>query len=148
MKILFLIAALLTFNVAFCQDLTETEVPSNVLKTFRSEQPNATDIEWEMEKEHYEVEFEIDKADHEMLIDKNGKVLMHKGELSAESLPSKVRSTIDADYADREIDDVKIITKDGQTFYEIELDGKVFDEEILISKEGKVEKTNRAWYNF
>lgn len=148
MKIILSIAALLIANVTFCQNLAESEVPANVVAVVNSEYPNATDVEWEMEKGHYEVEFEIDRADHEMLIDKNGKVLFHKGELTKSDLPDKVMNTVNADYSDREVEDVDIITKDGKTYYQVEFDGRVFDDEILVTEDGKVEKEKKAWYNF
>src|SRR5690606_35944174 len=133
------IAAMLITNIAICQNLAESEVPANVKKVVTSQYPNATDVEWEMERAHYEVEFEIDRADHEMLIDKNGKVLFHKGELTKNDLPEKVMNTINANYSDRKVEDVDIITKDGKTYYQVEFDGRVFDDEILITEDGKVE---------
>lgn len=148
MKIILFFAALFIANVAISQDLQETEVPANVKKVVTSQYPNAADIEWEMEKGHYEVEFDIDRADHEMLIDKNGKVLMHKGELAKDDLPEAVMNTVSADYSDREVEDVDVITKDGKTYYQVEFDGRVFDDEILVTEDGKVEKEQKAWYNF
>ena len=148
MKIALSLFALLAVNVAVAQDLQESEVPANVLQVVKSEYPNATDVEWEMEKGHYEVEFEINRADHKMLIDKSGKVLYHKGELTENDLPEAVMKTIQSKYADRKIDDVDIITRDGKTYFEIELDGKIMDDEILISADGKIEKENKSWYNF
>lgn len=130
------------------QSIPQSKVPANVLKTFQTQHPNATDVEWEKDEEYYEVEFETATGEHEMLIEKTGLVIMHKGEISPDLLPAKVKDFLNKNYANREIDEVEIMTKDGKTYYEVELDGKVFDDELLISESGELIKSKDSWYDF
>ncbi len=127
-------------TAAIAQDVAKNDVPSAVLNTFNTNFSNAVDIEWEMEGDLYKGEFEIGKAEHEVWIDKSGNINRHKSDISKEELPERVREKIKSDYKDYSIDDVEKIEIDGTVYYEIELDGKSRDLDIILSPDGTVQQ--------
>jgi hypothetical protein len=68
-----LITALLAFGFFACDDNVDpVEVPDNVRTAFESAYPGATDVEWEMDDDHYEVEFMLDGQRMDTDFDMNG----------------------------------------------------------------------------
>lgn len=64
-KNILLSALLIGASYGYSQDVPQTEVPSLVLNAFAQQFNNPNDVEWEMQREHYQVDFEIDRMDHE-----------------------------------------------------------------------------------
>lgn len=138
-KLIFAICLAGASTVAVAQDIRQSEVPSVVLNAFQSKFSNAADVEWEMKGDLYKVEFEIGKFDHDLWIDKNGKVVKHKEELSKSDLPPAINDKIKAEYKDYRVDDVYKIESDGKVTYEVELDGNRGDREITFAPDGTVQ---------
>lgn len=138
-KLIFAICLAGASTVAVAQDIRQSEVPSVVLNAFQSKFSNAADVEWEMKGDLYKVEFEIGKFDHYLWIDKNGKVVKHKEELSKSDLPPAINDKIKAEYKDYRVDDVYKIESDGKVTYEVELDGNRGDREITFAPDGTVQ---------
>lgn len=138
-KLIFAICLAGASTVAVAQDIRQSEVPSVVLNAFQSKFSNAADVEWEMKGDLYKVEFEIGKFDHDLWIDKNGKVVKHKEELSKSDLPPAINDKIKAEYKDYRVDDVYKIESDGKVTYEVDLDGNRGDREITFAPDGTVQ---------
>lgn len=138
-KLIFAICLAGASTVAVAQDIRQSEVPSVVLNAFQSKFSNATDVEWEMKGDLYKVEFEIGKFDHDLWIDKNGKVVKHKEELSKSDLPAAINDKIKTEYKDYRVDDVYKIESDGKVTYEVDLDGNRGDREITFAPDGTVQ---------
>jgi hypothetical protein len=69
----FLITALLTFGMFACEEATEpVDVPINVLEAFETAYPGATDVDWEQDDDHFEVEFTLNGEEMEREFDVNG----------------------------------------------------------------------------
>lgn len=137
MKTAVMVAALLGLITVCCaQDIPQNDVPSVVLNSFKTSFPQAQDVEWEMNGDLYNIEFEINKVDHEAWIDKNGRLVKHKTELKPGELPANVRNAVAAKYKNMVIDDADKIEKDGKTYYKIGLDGKTGDLDIIVDAGG------------
>mgnify|MGYP005814083851 CR=1 FL=1 len=138
-KLIFAICLAGASTVAVAQDIRQSEVPSVVLNAFQSKFSNAADVEWEMKGDLYKVEFEIGKFDHDLWIDKNGKVVKHKEELSKSDIPPAINDKIKTEYKDYRVDDVYKIESDGKVTYEVDLDGNRGDREITFAPDGTVQ---------
>lgn len=139
MKNLLLITGLL-FQSVFCvaQDIPQSQVPSVVVNSFKQQFPKATDVEWELKGDQYQVEFEIGLADHEAWIDATGKIVTLRQEIPAKDLPEAVKTTIKRDFDGYRTTDTKKITDHGTITYKAEL--KKFSEEwdVTFSQDGKI----------
>lgn len=135
---------LIIFNIlalfAFCSAVGQESVPAEVADNFRSLYADATDVEWEKEGDLYEVEFELDGNENEVTFDETGTIVSQNVEVPVSEIPVEVKNTLDTQFKDREIDEVKKEERDGQVVYNIELEDFLFDDKVVISSDGEVVK--------
>ena len=128
------------------RDINITDVPAAVQDAFKSEFANATDVEWEMQDNQYIVEFEMqDDTDYHALFDASGNMISQKQEIEETSLPTEVVTAIQKDYPDFEVDDAEKLTKDGETYYQVELDKFLREEKKVYSADGELRDDISYW---
>ena len=137
-KLIFVAWSMFYATVSFGQDLKETEVPSVVLNTFKQQFPKAMDVEWKLKAALYKVEFDIGKDDHEVWLEKTGKIVKHKEEIKADQLPKEVVASINKDYKGYQIHDPKKTDNAGVLTYKVELKKTGSELDITFDKTGKV----------
>lgn len=139
-QILILSAALAISLSAQAQDIPQSQVPSVILNQFNKQFPKATDVEWEMDGNFYNVDFEIGwNIDHEIWYNAEGKMVKHKEDISKSELPKAVNDRIQADFSGYSIEDLERITDNGKVIYKMELNALTqTDWDIVIDSEGKV----------
>src|SRR5690606_9958853 len=115
------VGALFSGNVALAQDLSRNQVPSVVVNEFQKRFPKALDIDWEYKKGAYQVEFEIDRLDHEVWFDREGQILKHKEEIRIKSLPEQVRTKVRERFKNFRITDAERLTKGKSVVYKLEI---------------------------
>lgn len=129
--------ALFASAAVSAQDLTISQVPTNLNSNFQKTYPNATDVEWEREGENYKVEFEMGQMDNEIYYGKNGNVLKSEMEITENGLPPAVKKTVQNKYPNYKIDEVVVTEENGRKTYGVELE-KWFqkDKKLLIAGDG------------
>lgn len=135
------IAALLLVATATvsAQDLRMDEVPAKLQSTFKTAYNNAEDIEWEKKGDHFKVEFEINRMDHDIWYDGEGKVMKSKMEIPESQLPSVIVSAIKDKHADYTIDSVEVYEQEGTKTYKVEIEQGWFKErKLTIDASGKI----------
>ncbi len=121
------------------QDLKMEEVPTHLKTTFNDSYAKVTDVEWEKKGDHFKVEFEINKMDHDVYYDAQGKVLKSKIEISEKDLPSVVASAVKTKYPDYKIDSVEVIEENGSKTYEVEIEkGWTMERKLILDASGKI----------
>lgn len=139
-KILTTVVLVFGFNAitfsSSAQDVKTSQVPSLVLTEFQKLFPKAVDIDWEMDKDLYEVEFEIGRDDHKVWFDQSGVMVKHKEELSSKSLPSTLRAKLKEGYKNYWISDVERLTKKGVSVFKVELKNLRREIDIFIDEKG------------
>jgi len=143
MKRKFLLSAFiiaLSTIAASAQDIPQSQVPAVVINSFQQKFPKATDIDWELKGDQYEVEFETGLlgTDHEAWFQSDGKLIKHKEEISKTDLPQKVTVKIKKDFPGYRIDDVKKITEGQKVAYTLEVKNKADEWKIAIDAQGNV----------
>lgn len=117
----------------------EASIPTAVTSAFAKTNPNADDVEWEIEGANFEVEYEIDETEYSELYSASGKLLESEKEISVAMLPAAVRNAIDVAYAGKKIKEAAEITfPDGRVEYEAEIDGK----DLFFDANGMQFRTN------
>ncbi|MAX79078.1 MAG: hypothetical protein CL843_02755 [Crocinitomicaceae bacterium] len=140
-KQILILSTALTINLSIqAQDIPQSQVPSIILNQFNKQFPKATDVEWEMDSNFYNVDFEIGwSTDHEIWYNAEGKMVKHKEDISKSELPKAVNNRIQADFSGYSIDDLERITDNGKVIYKMELNALTqTDWDIVIDSEGKV----------
>ena len=135
-----------TVLAANAQDIAAKDVPQAVAKALTQQYANATDLDWEMDGANYEAEFDVKRADHTVLIDPSGKILMTKRDIVEKDLPQSIRTAIGQKYKGMRLDDMELVEKDGKTFYQVELDEKGTDRLLVFAADGQ-EVTDPAYWD-
>ena len=92
--------ALLTGPLALAQE----GVPSKVKKAFQAKFPQAAEVEWGMDDENHEAEFEMNGQDMSAVFDKSGTWLETETEIAVSDLPAAVRESLGTLFKDCEAD--------------------------------------------
>lgn len=125
---------------AQAQDITQSQVPSVILNKFKIEFPKATDVEWEMDADLFNVEFETGvNMDQEIWYNSMGDIIRHEEDILVSELPASVGKRIKTDFGDYTIDDLKRITTKGMVVYKMDLESLAKqDQKVVIGADGIV----------
>ena len=139
MKTLSLFIAAVGISFVSCgQDIPDSKVPSVVLNAVKAKYPAASEVDWEKKKNFYEAEFDTDSIEHVVQVDAQGNILQHKYEIGLGELPASVQENLKSAYATFTVDDAAIIEKQGQRYYEVELEAKgQKDKKVIFTMDGK-----------
>jgi len=140
MKRIILMSTMLAGIFISCDtdDSPNVDTPSVVLNAFQSEFPNAKDIEWDENKDGFEVEFEIEKIEHTAVLSSEGNITRYKYDILHSELPKLVNQTIESNYDHNKLDDIEILKIDDETYYQVEFEGNFMDEKIVFNTTGEV----------
>lgn len=122
------------------QDIHQNEVPSIILNNFQKTFPKASDIDWEIKGNLYEVEFETGFLgdDHKVLYSRDGKLVRHEEEISKSNLPKTVLVSIKKSFPGYRTDDIKKITEGGKVIYNVELKNYSQEWKVIFDAQGKM----------
>lgn len=142
-KLLILLAAASICSAAYAGPVMDDDIakaPKKVEKAFQKMYPGAKDIEWELKRDIYAVDFKIDGKDVEAYFNAEGTWLRSKEDVSASSVPDAVKKAVKEAYPDFKIEDYDLV-KDarGNEFYSVEIEKE--------SKDGDTELTVRVLAN-
>ena len=142
-KLLILLAAASICSAAYAGPVMDDDIakaPKKVEKAFQKMYPGAKDIEWELKRDIYAVDFKIDGKDVEAYFNAEGTWLRSKEDVNASSVPAAVKKAVKEAYPDFRIEDYDLV-KDarGNEFYSVEIEKE--------SKDGDTELTVRVLAN-
>jgi hypothetical protein len=138
LSIIILVAGLT--SAAISQDISEKEVPSLVLNAFQTKYPNAGQVDWELKGDVYKAEFEVGSREHDLWIDKSGKITKHKEDFPKSDLPQAITQKIESEFKDYKIDDADKIEEGGKVTYEVDLDGTKDERKVFFTADGTVQE--------
>lgn len=122
------------------QDIHQNEVPSIILNNFQKTFPKASDIDWEIKGNLYEVEFETGFLgdDHKVLYSRDGKLVRHEEEISKSGLPKAILASIKRSFNGYRTDDIKKITEGGKVIYNVELKNYSQEWKVVFDAQGRI----------
>lgn len=98
-----------------------TSAVAAIQAAFEKKFPNATDIEWKVSNNVYEIDFEIANVDYEAWYDGNATLLMYKFDIANSQVASAVSTAITTDYPGYAIDDAEMVYKGTIVGYYLDL---------------------------
>lgn len=123
----------------FAQDMQESQVPSVIVNSFKTEFPKASDVEWERQGDRYSVEFEVGvSTDYEAWFTAAGKLIRYSEEIANSELPEAVKNAISSQYIGYHIDDAKKFTENNVETYSVEIEKGKEELNLIFSKDGKL----------
>jgi hypothetical protein len=143
MLFLFLGAASLS---ACAQKLKDTEVPPSVKASFTKQFPDVKKVAWSKENDaeydaEYEAEFKAKGTEQSANFDNNGNWLETETELKKSEVPSNIIETVKREFPGYEMEEAELTeTKDGGTYYDLQIEKGEVSYEVAVSKDGKILK--------
>lgn len=139
MKNILLIAGFcLVSFCTFAQDIPQSQVPSVIVNAFKQSFPKASDVEWELKGELYEVEFEIGFVDHKARYSNTGKLTWLKHDIKPNELPAEVNAAIQKDFSGYRISDAEKIDEPGIITYKMDLKKMNEEWKVIFDSKGKL----------
>jgi hypothetical protein len=136
-KLMFVAALLIAFTMQSCTE--KEKVPEKVLSAFSQKFPEAKKVAWEMEDEiEWEAEFKMEDIEYSANFNMNGDWIETEYEIKESAIPSNIRSILDQNFTDYEIEKAEIAeTTLGKSYeFEIEVGEEEFD--VVIDSNGKL----------
>lgn len=124
-----------TYKASNSQEIRATTEQST---RFNSDFQGATDIEWKLGADVYQVEFMIDHIDYEAYCDMSNELLMYKRDIKGHELPAKVINIISAKSPDYKYEDIDKITQGNETIYKIKFEKKDIEVKVLFRPDGTI----------
>ena len=140
-----LLPLLVAFMACDSDDTRNTEVPSLVLNSFKIKYPQATDISWQRSSEGHEVDFEVGKIDHSLLLNDRGEIIQQKQEISLNEVPEKVLSSLRKNFEQKDLEDPERLLIGTATYYQLEIDQALLDQKVVLDEDGKMSKNIPYW---
>ncbi len=122
----------------YAQDIDQKNVPAVVLNAFQLKFANADDVDWELEKGVFHVDFELNDKKNEVWMDETGKISKHRQELWESEVPLEIIQTIRTKCKYFDLDKAVVNEEEGKAVYYIkfEIDNK--DCEFWTERNGKL----------
>lgn len=118
---LIMAACLFIATNTFAQDLKEKNVPSVVLNSLSKAFPKAEKVEWEMEGNYFNAEFQISRREHELWLNSRGMIIKHQQELRTDQLPEIVRNGARKYFKGYRIDELYKVELARKFYYKLSL---------------------------
>lgn len=125
-------------SIASAQDLSSSDIPEPVLKAFSNENSNASNVEWEKDRENYKVEFFTRLVEHEIWYSETGEVVKKVNEMDPEELPDAVTEAINLRYEGFNMDEVEMTWENDETTYKVELANGKEEWKLIVDAEGNI----------
>jgi len=127
--------------MGFTQKVTPDKVPAPVKQAFAKKFPGATEVNYEMEKKDYEINFRDKGVEMSVNFDATGKWLETETEIKAAELPKEVSASVAKNFAGFRISEVaKTETPDKGLIYEMDLKKDTEGFEVQFSPKGDILK--------
>lgn len=126
---------------ASAQKLSESQVPADVLKAFKTNFSTVATAKWEKENMNYEANFELNKVETSAIFDAHGNHLETETELVKSSLPKPVLDALVNEYSGYKIGETSKIDAKGIISYEVEVEKGEHSMDLIFDKKGTLLKT-------
>lgn len=146
MKMIMILVLFVAGTTISCDDdIAPGEVPSVIDNTFKTQFPDAEDVEWERNQEFYEVDFEWKNIDYSALLDEAGDLVKFKYDLPTSKLPQSVKNNFAQNHPKKSIDDAEAVHENEIVYYQIETEGFLQDKKLVFGVNGEETTTIEFW---
>jgi Protein of unknown function (DUF2874). len=132
-----LFATCLTLAATAQEKVSEKDVPAAIKSAFKSEFPQAKTADWKKKEGKYKATFEVNGINQMASFGADGKLIAKGMRIRQSEIPTPVSTAVKGAYADRTIDHVYRIDKNGAAHYLIKLDGDP-ETKVLYTADGQV----------
>lgn len=139
MKIEKIITALyFTIALVSCTEIN-SNVPNTIKRAFNKKFSNAKNVTWEKENEdEWEAEFKLNGKQYSANFSFNGDWKETEYEINFDDAPQEIKSILNKNFMDYQIEEVTIIETSLDKYYEFEIEVKKEKIEVLINENSGV----------
>ena len=134
--IMFCLAAGLALGISAQDKVQDKDVPAPIQTNFKTQYPDASAVNWKMKEGNYKVHFKQNGFKQLAAYDASGKLLSKGIEIKESELPASISSSVKTGYADRSIDEIYKIEKNGTTSYMVKMKGNP-ETKLMYSADGQ-----------
>lgn len=145
----FMFLLVMLFSFAACQkeyerEITEKEVPQAILRAFTTSYPDATIREYSEEvaegKTYYEISFEFQGTEIDILYNIEGEVIELEETIDAEEMPDQIREAIAREIPQFSLIRIERVKEEEKVFYEAKVLNKEDNKnyELFFSESGEL----------
>ncbi len=127
----------------YAQDIHQKNVPAVILNAFQLKFANAEDIDWELNKGIFEVEFEFNGKDNKIWMDDRGKIIKHEQNLWQSEVPVAIIEAVRGKCKYFDLDDAERTEEGGRVTYYVDFEVDNKDCHFWIDEKGEILKFKR-----
>ena len=124
-----------------CSQENSNNAPQKVQAAFEARFPDAKKVEWEMENdEEWEAEFKMKGKEYSANFSIEGEWLETEYEIKEKDIPATIRTILDQNFSNYEIEDPEIAETPSGKSYEMEIEVNDEEFEVVIDSNGNLTK--------
>jgi uncharacterized membrane protein YkoI len=132
-----------TGAAAQAQRVKPSDVPQPVTAAFAQIFPQVGKVKWEREDARFEAEFKENGQETSAVFDAAGQLLEKETEIRKTQLPVEAQGYLGTTYIGWEIEETARLERNGQTFYEAEVEKGKETWELVFDAAGNLVEKNR-----
>lgn len=110
-----------TFVFVACSAVVPKDMPAVVLAAFVKKYPDVKVMEYEKERDFWEIEFEMNGYEYEALFNNEGKWLETEKDIEEKDLPDTIKAYISNNYQEVKYKEIEFKETPGGNTYETEI---------------------------
>lgn len=135
----YLVLLILCISLFSCKD-DASNIPAAIKADFEKKFSGAMDVEWEIEEDGYEAEFEKDGVEMSANYDLNNAWTETEATINEKDLPAALKAGIQRSYPEYRIEKAESIRTPLMSGYEIHLENDNEEVEVVVNKRGDIVK--------
>jgi hypothetical protein len=145
MKKLIILISVFSLGFGFyakAQYIGTQDLPADINQDFSAKYPKLSKVDWEKDGKQYKATFSVEQWAHELVYDKNGKVVLQQFGLPVTSLPADVFGGVKKNFPELQVQEVNQIVEKGRVSYKLSLkDDNNAIAKVIMAPDGRVIRT-------
>jgi len=145
MKKLIILISVFSLGFGFyakAQYIGAQDLPADINQDFSAKYPNLSQVDWEKDGKKFKATFNVEKWAHEVVYDRNGKIVSQQFGLPLTSVPADVYGGVKKNFPELEIKEADQVEEKGKISYKLSLkDEDNAIAKVIMAPDGRVIRT-------
>jgi len=145
MKKLIILISVFSLGFGFyakAQYIGAQDLPADINQDFSAKYPNLSQVDWEKDGKKFKATFNVEKWAHEVVYDRNGKIVSQQFGLPLTSVPADVYGGVKKNFPELEIKEADQVEEKGRISYKLSLkDEDNAIAKVIMAPDGRVIRT-------
>jgi hypothetical protein len=145
MKKLIILISVFSLGFGFyakAQYIGAQDLPADINQDFSAKYPNLSQVDWEKDGKKFKATFNVEKWAHEVVYDRNGKIVSQQFGLPLTSVPADVYGGVKKNFPELEVKEADQVEEKGKISYKLSLkDEDNAIAKVIMAPDGRVIRT-------